>query len=214
VVDLRARLDGSPRTSDADCRWKTAVFEVLKESCHTLSQPIAVELTFRLQPTRLASTALTNLLKAAIDGVGRAVFLPKPRARTPWDTEDHWIVELVCSKVPDEQDGLDILIRDVHPPTELEGACWIAGRPYPGECDPGTSLWRGKVRNAALHLPPREELTLRVFRSRWSDPDLDNLVRPIVEGLSNAWGVRTSYFTHITASKHVANDDLVGLALT
>src|SRR3989304_7279343 len=64
-----------------------------------IRRPCEMRLLFRLPPEKAAVTDVDNLLKATIDGAGRAPF---PPARTghpvAWDTADHWIYRLIAEK--------------------------------------------------------------------------------------------------------------------
>lgn len=77
VPGLAAGLTAARSIADP---WKVSVWEAarLQWPREPLYEPCSVRLTFALPGARFADTALCNLLKSTIDGLGRAIFKQSP----------------------------------------------------------------------------------------------------------------------------------------
>ena len=71
--------------------WKTTVWRAAQErwTLGAVREPCAVSLTFHVTPPRFRDTAIFNLLKSTIDGLGRAIFDQSTAGHHgSWGTDD------------------------------------------------------------------------------------------------------------------------------
>lgn len=92
----------APFATRREKEWRQTVADHVKvgwRGRRHIKQPYKIVLAFRLSPEKVDVTDIDNLLKPTIDGIGSVLFA---RARTghqvPWNTEDHWIIQLVTEK--------------------------------------------------------------------------------------------------------------------
>jgi hypothetical protein len=167
---------------------------------YVLAEPCHVELVFHLSPIAYAMTALHNLLKATIDGLGQAVFAASPGTKlTKWHTEDWWITSLAASKrLADGEPHLEFkLTPGTQPYTDstenhnlLLDVSIPGGPPLFATNAQKERAWReqlaAKVDTPIVVVPTTPLAASLVFNiepSRMKNADIDNFCVPAMTGL-------------------------------
>jgi hypothetical protein len=226
---LAVGVSGSPAVLTAAASiatpWKEKVastIRVLWPDNYALAEPCHLELNFHLSPTMYAMTALHNLLKATIDGLGQVVFAASPGTKlTKWHTEDWWITTLAASK----------RITDGEPHLELK--LTPGTQPYTGAAENHNVLvdvsitgspplfatnaqkeraWReqlvAKVGNpiaVAPTTPLAASLVFNIEPSRMKSADLDNFCVPAMTALK-VISLSARSVVELYATKRVAGE--------
>ncbi len=204
---LTVIVQGNPAvltaTGNVATSWKELVAAAARGAFpqgYVLAEPCHVELKFHLPPTTYATTALHNLLKATIDGLGQAMFAASPGTKlTKWHTEDWWITSLAASKKPtDREPRLEFrIVSGIQPcpapapDRNLLVDATIAGSPPLFASNMQKELaWRKRLRAQVMlpiAIPPTTRLAAGVIftiePSRMISADLDNFCVPAMTGL-------------------------------
>lgn len=214
VLGRAATLTAHKRVAEP---WKRAVADAVGAEWTNpfIAYPVAVELEFGLTPTEFRSTALHNLLKAAIDGLSLPLFAAGRHGhRTDWNREDGWITSLSASKHPSENDRLAIRVRTADAPPAIKGIT-VSGRPAPW-VTAGEAAWKAAVVEAARRhgfpMPPSNLTAVFTLDPRsYPMTDIDNLAVPLVSALSGPVRNGATALTTLRIWKQEGTTDTRGL---
>ncbi len=195
-----------------------------------VKKPCAVRLTYDLDDGRYATTALFNLLKSVIDGLGHVAFAPAHGGSGKWHREDHWITELHALKRR-ATGGPQVRI-EFGPVTGAvtagESTAAVATAYVPGNAPPwpGDAVGAAKVVEFEKHLSkvlachkrpnPADSLVIDLRfvldpAKMWTS-DLDNLCVPAAQSICRVlFGDKTygKNFVELCASKFMASGEEV-----
>jgi hypothetical protein len=213
--------------------WKRQIAQTVlpKWRRAPLRQACGIRLTYNQSPARYRDTALVNLLKGTIDGLGSVVFAPSRSGGRPYDTEDWWIHQLVATKqMAPNQPYVRIQLVPVsgvivHPKQPLVVEGFVPGSP---PLWPGDAAGQRKVNDNRIGYTQHLELIRQVpsdtYLGAWLQfviepermgfSDLDNFCIPATQALCHhVYGQRnTTRIVELQASKRAAGyGDPVGV---
>ncbi len=187
--------------------WKRAVAQRVQEDWFGgyLREPCRVELRLCVRRARDRTTAVSNLLKATLDGLAHVIFCPCSAGGQPgpWNREDFWITQLVAEKAAAASET-GVFIRVGGPiPDHLSSAgdpfvqTFVRGSPplLPGDRTGQQKVvaWRYQLQqqiSALKHEPPTGpfslSLSFHIESSRMLSSDLDNFCVPAAQAASLA----------------------------
>ena len=188
---------------------------VLAESCH-------VELIFHLPPKTYATTALHNLLKAPIDGLGQVLFAPSQGTKlTKWHTEDWRVTSLAASKkLTDREPRLEFKVVPGIQPCSTPASnhdllidATIAGNPplYASNMEKELAWRKQLMEQVTLPIATTSitrlaaSVIFTIKPSSMAIADLDNFCVPAMIGLK-AIGLSARNVVELHAIKQIANE--------
>ncbi len=200
VMGQAAGLTASAKVAEP---WKQLVSRKVGSEWHhgCIEEPCAISLTYNMPGSSFKRTALFNLLKSTIDGLGDPVFAHCAKGHSSrWNREDWWITNLYVRKQQTDQEpnvritiGAPVL-ELAYPPEAVTARAFVSGSPplWPGDNVGAEKVrrWREMLQAALQVIKPVHpgaalalDLRFVIEPDRMTSSDLDNFIVPAAQAV-------------------------------